>query len=772
MSKAIGIDLGTTNSAVALKKISTEILSNSEGELLTPSVVSIQTNKGILNKKRQLLTGKSALDWMRQDPKNTIVSVKRLMGRGFSDSEIKLMLQQKRFDYEIKAPSGSSDNSLCVVLDKQEYTPEQISAKIIEKIKNDSEKQIGENIDYAVVTVPSYFNDKQKVATRRAAALAAIKVLRLLPEPTAAAISFGVDNLQAGEAKTVLVYDLGGGTFDISILTIAEGQFIEQGKGGDMWMGGDDIDNLIRQYIYAETEQEYEIDDLNILIDHLKASDKNRFLGEIKHKVEQAKVKLSSHDTAHIDILGLLKDEEGDIVDIDVELQREKFEQLLTPFVERTISLSKQLLADINFELDLIDQVILVGGSSSIPLVIEEIRALFGAEKVLLHPRPMLAIAEGAAILAHRLSDFYECPQCGHEVAQNDKICSACQFNLEDNLIETGLLDIVHTCSHDYYLELEGGKSHKLAEQNTALPFQTQSSFKLVHHEQRLAHLRFFNHVNGKPESIGALWLCFNFSPSATEINKDKLPEIILDFEVDINNLITVAASLKDHPETKISKTLSRGGSDEQLFIELEASIEAVNKEQKGYYEVHEFLQRTLKIADQINQLIDSETGSMNKTLYNKIIKMRDIAQSIYDNNESFQGNINYASSFIDEFGHLLTKDEQAALKKRLHRFKEKTKTAELDEIVTARKALFYELDKHPLLGSLQAIANAAEIVAQNDPNQYEYFQKYINDISKSIEADDIAAINKLLGEIMPEVNNILDQQDNKKLHIFKEVQL
>lgn len=769
MSKAVGIDLGTTNSAVGLKKIETEILSNSEGELLTPSVVSMQIKTGLL-KKSKLLVGKSALDWMQQDPQNTIISVKRLMGRGFSDSEINHLLQQKRFDYEIKALSDASENSLCVVLNKQEYTPEQISAKIIEKIKKDSEKQIGEKIDYAVVTVPSYFNDKQKVATRRAATLAGIKVQRLLPEPTAAAISFGVDHLQAGEAKTVLVYDLGGGTFDISILTIAEGQFIEQGKGGDMWMGGDDIDNLIRQYIYSETEQEYEIDDLNVLIDQLRPSDKSRFLGEIKQKVEQAKIKLSSHDTAHIDILGLLKDEDGDIVDIDVELQRTKFEQLLTPFVERTISLSKQLIADIDFEMDLIDQVILVGGSSSIPLVIKEIKQLFGAEKVLVHPRPMLAIAEGAAILAHRLTDFYECPQCGHEVAQNDKTCTACQFNLEDHLIETGLLDIVHTCSHDYFLELKGGKSHKLAEQNTPLPFHTQSSFKLVHHEQRLAHLKFSNKVNEKQESVGELWLCFNLSQSAS--NKDKLPEINLDFEVDINNLITISASLKDDPDTKISKTLSRGGADEQLFLELEASIDEVNNDQKGYYQVDEFLHRSVEIAEQINQLIDSETGNINKTLHQKIIKMNKTARTIYENDESFRGNITYASDFIDEFSHLLNNNEQTTLKKNLITFKEKAKTAELDEIVKARSTLFDELDKHPLLGNLKSIDNAAELVAENDPNKYEYFQKYVQDITKAIAADDIGTINQLLGKIMPEVNGILNQQENEKLHIFKEVQI
>jgi len=772
MSKSIGIDLGTTNSVAALKKIDTEILINAEGEQLTPSVVSMQI-KGHLLKSTKILVGRHALDWMIQDPKNTIVSIKRLMGRGFSDAEIKKLLAEERFSYQVKPLSDASGQSLCVVLNKKEYTPEQISANILEKIKKDSEKQLKEKIDHAVVTVPAYFNDKQKTATRRAAALANIKVQRLLPEPTAAAISFGVDNLQPGEAKTIMVFDLGGGTFDLSILTIADGQFIEQGKGGDMWLGGDDIDDLIRQYVYSETEEENELESLSELIDKLDNRDKNRFLGELKQKIEQAKIKLSSSDKAYIDILGLLKDEDGDIVDIDIELHREKFEQLLTPFVERTISLSKKLISDINFELDLIDQVILVGGSSNIPLVVKKIKQLFGADKVLQHSRPMLAIAEGAAILAHRLSDSYECPQCGHEVAQDDTTCPSCQFNLEENLIASGLLDIVHSSSHDYFLELDGGKLYKLAEENTPLPFNAHFSFKLVHQDQRLAHFKFSNAVNEQQESIGDLWLSFDV-PHKT-FDKDNLPDIQLDFEIDINNLIRVSAVLDGYPDINISKTLSRGGVDEQLFLELENSINKVNNDDsmgKSIYTSLEFLNRSLTIADQINHLLDPDTGSMDKKIYNKIIKAHNIAIDIFDHDEAFIGNQYYISNLMGSFGNLIPDKEKKKIENKIARFEEKVNSGKLKEIQKARDEALDELDNYPILGSLMQLSSAEQIVSQsNDSNKAYYFNNAIDNIIDSLEAGYMEKAEQMLSEVLPEAFNILENRSEKKLHIFKEVQ-
>jgi len=571
-----------------------------------------------------------------------------------------------------------------------------------------------------------------------------------------------------------MVFDLGGGTFDLSILTIADGQFIEQGKGGDMWMGGDDIDDLIRQYVYSETELENELDDLPSLIEKMESRDKNRFLGELKKKIEQAKIKLSSSDKAYIDILGLLKDEDGDIVDIDIELRREKFEQLLSPFVERTLSLSKKLIADIGFEADLIDQVILVGGSSNIPLVIKEIKQFFGEDKVLLHPKPMLAIAEGAAILAHRLSDTYECPQCGHEVAQKDILCSSCQFNLEDNLIETGLLDIVHTSSHDYFLDLEGGNNYKLAEQNTPLPFHAHFSFKLVHHEQRLAHFKFSNEVNDKQESIGDLWLTFELAN--TTLDKDKLPEIQLDFEVDINNLITVSAVLEGYPDINISKTLSRGGVDEQLFLELENSISKVNADDSSndsFYTSLEFLKRSLHIAEDINQLLDPNTGNMNKSIYNKITRAHNIALDIFDRDESFIGNQNYISNFMGSFGFLLPDKDKKKVEKKMARFEEKVKTGECKEIQKARDEALDELHNYPVLGSLMDIASAEHTVSKNnDSNKVQYFNNAVQNIIESLAENNQDKTQQLLDEVLPEVYNILDNRSNEKIHIFKEIQV
>ncbi len=171
------------------------------------------------------------------------------MGRSFSDEDVQRLLQEGRYSYRIQPLESGSEQSIAAILGDEEYTPEQISAKILEKIRLDCEAALGDAVDQAVVTVPAYFNDKQKHATRIAAALAGLKVQRLLPEPTAAAISFGVDQVAEGEGQTIMVFDLGGGTFDLSVLTIADGQFIEQGKGGDMWMGGDDIDDLIRRYV-------------------------------------------------------------------------------------------------------------------------------------------------------------------------------------------------------------------------------------------------------------------------------------------------------------------------------------------------------------------------------------------------------------------------------------------------------------------------------------------------------------------------------------------
>ncbi len=767
MSKAIGIDLGTTNSVAAIKRLETEIILNAEGDPLTPSVVSCQTDKGFFKRtKTKFVVGKPALDWMAQDPENTILSIKRLMGRNVTDPEVQKLIEEKRFAYTVKRLDEGSEHSVAVELLEAEYTPEQISAKILEKVVGDAEKRLKESVEYVVVTVPAYFNDKQKHATRMAAALAGLKVQRLLPEPTAAAISFGVDALAEDEAQTILVFDLGGGTFDIAILTIAQGQFIEQGKGGDMWMGGDDIDNLITQYVYDETENEYEIDDLAALIDQLPAVDKNRFLSDLKHKVEAAKIRLSTENKAVIEILGLLKDEDGDILDIEVGLSRSQFESLLTPLAEQAVALTLQVIEEIHFDVDLIDKVVMVGGSSSIPLLIRKMQEVFGESRVLVHPRPMLAIAEGAGALAHRLSESYECPGCGQIVAQADDMCGACQFDLTANLAQSGVVDIVHTVSHDYYLALEDGSDYRLVEQNTPLPFETEAAFKLVHADQRLAHFKFYNRVSESQESIGDLWL--SFSTDGVGDGEDKVHEVLLNFEIDENNLITVSASIKDLPDVKVSRTLSRGNVDERLFLDLEESIARVNSGQHNYYTVIDFLERAVSMAQGINQVLDPATGEIDERAHQQVMRQQSVAKQLFELDATPYANLYYAEDFLADAGPILSPQNKRVLQQKIDKLKAVNETGDVEEILSARDALSEELDNHPLLLEINNIEMAAGIVARVDPSKAPRYDKYVADIHKAIERGDSDTLIKLLDEIMPDVSEVLDKYASKELRIWK----
>ncbi len=773
MTKAIGIDLGTTNSVVGIKKLETDIIRNAEGDDLTPSVVGFQKKKGLFGSS-QFIVGRPALDWMRQDPENTIVSVKRLMGRHFKDEDVQKALKEKHYPYTILALSSGSLHSVAVLLDGKEYTPEQISSKILEKIKKDCKKELGEAVEYAVVTVPAYFNDKQKHATRIAAAQAGLKVQRLLPEPTAAAISFGVDTLAEGEANTILVFDLGGGTFDISILTIVDGRFIEQGKGGDMWMGGDDIDVIIRDYVYRQTELENEIDDLSGLIEQLPTAEKNRFTADLKNKVETAKVRLSAQDSAFVEILGLLKDEDGDIVDIEVELSRTCFEALLEPFVDKCVELTRKIVESIDFEPDLIDKVIMVGGSSGIPIIVRRIEEIFGRDKILVHPRPMLAIAEGAAILAHRLADYYECPGCGQNVSKSDKSCENCDFDLMKNLANTGVVDIVHTTSHDYYLELEDGSGDLLVEKNTPLPFKTQGTFKLMSNEQRLAHFKFYNRVNDDQESIGDLWLAFDDPKEGLKPDQDsdkKRSTVQLDFEIDINNIIHVSAGLTEQDEVRASRTLSRGLADEKLFLNLEHAINEVNEAKNGFYVNIDFLHRAVGIARTINGVIDPDTGEESDAAILEAERQQQVARELVEKEGAVMGEIYYAEAFIHGYGHLLEKNNQERLQAKIQHLKDKNDRGSATSILAASDALNDEINKHGALLAVTDLDNAASLASVENPAKAPRYEKYHRDVHEALLKGETERFQRLMSEIMPEVNGFLNKQSKKELHISKGIQ-
>ena len=704
MPKSIGIDLGTTNSVAAVKKVRTEVLENSERDLITPSCVALR-NKRAHSSKSQFVVGKHALEWIIQDPKNTVLAIKRLMGRNYQDEAIQEILSHNKLRYQIKRYSRGSENSLAVVLGGKEYTPEEISAEILKKVHLDAEKALEDEVDSAVITVPAYFNDKQKHATRTAAFLAGLKVRRLLPEPTAAAISFGVDAVKGDDAKTVLIFDFGGGTLDFSVLTISGGQFIEHGKGGNMWLGGGDIDGLVSDFVVKKLAEDYQIDDIERFIENQDEKRKKRFLGELRSKAEQAKIRLSAQEKAYIDILGILKDDDGDSIDVEVELTRDHFEELIAPMIETTIKLTRKMLVEIDFTPALIDNVLMVGGSSQIPSLKTALQKEFGEDKVLIHDRPMLAIAEGAAILSHRLSDSYECPECGGTVSQSDSICKACGFELERHTIEQGILQIVHAAAHDYYVRLENDERYLFIEKNTPLPCEKTEVFKLIHPEQRLVHMKFYNTVNDKEESIGDLWLGLDQQAGDEGKRNGESLHVEIALRIDENNLVEVAAVVKEKPEMRISKYLSRGKADEMLYLSLEKTIDEANSKKYSVFVMMDLLQRALSSIRDINSTIDPETDTVNEELFRRAKLKIEKAGKMAAEGHASKPTILYAKSALGSFRSAISPKIRKEIREKVRHLEETDEDGSYEDNVNAVEELNKTLsDKLGVAGVLMEI--------------------------------------------------------------------
>ncbi len=769
MSKSIGIDLGTTNSVGAIKKVHTEVLKNAEGDFITPSCVTVKKK---FFGKPEFVVGKHALEWMKQDPENTIVAVKRLMGRNYQDKEIQNIRADRRLRYQIERHSKGTENSLAVMLGGKEYTPEEISSKILDKIRTDSESILDDTAEYAVITVPAYFNDKQKHATRTAAALAGLKVRRLLPEPTAAAISFGVDTVRGDDAQTVFVFDFGGGTFDLSVLTISGGQFLEAGKGGDMWLGGEDIDRMIADYVLQETAEENTMDDITEFIESQNEDNRNRFIGELKEKVEQAKIRLSTEDEAYIEILGVLKDSDGDSIDVDVELTREQFEKIIAPMVGRITMLTRKMLEDIHYTPDLIDKVLLVGGSSRIPSVKKAMDQEFGADKVMIHERPMLAIAEGAAILSHRLSDTYECPQCGKEVSQTEIICGNCQFNLEEYTIEQGVLDIVHSAAHDYYIHLENDEKYLFIEKNTPLPCEKTEVFRLVHSEQKLVHMKFYNIVNDEEESIGDLWLGIDTDDSIKPKIKEEGPlHVRITLKIDENNLIEVTAAVEECPDVKVSKTLSRGKADEKMFLFLEETVNEANQKKYNEYVMLDLTHRSLSAIKDINGVVSDDTGEVNEERFARAELKIEKAKKMAAEGHSGRSTIYYAEAAIEDFGPAIPPKNKIAIRKSMRRLEEMDETGgyedNLEAIESLNKVLYKKLG---VVNMLMEIQKAGDFCMENNPSKAPKFYQSIENILGAYKQDDIKKAADLIEEIMPETYKVVEEYESKAGRIYKDI--
>lgn len=597
MGKAIGIDLGTTNSVVAFKDTSVRVITTgANNEELCRSCVA-------LDKSGQFVVGNAPYkQWKRYSP-NIVVSVKRLMGTSINDAPVQRMKKERdSYPYGIRQLTGGTEDSVAVVLNGVEYTPEQISSEILKRLKEDASVKLNDEVTHAVITVPAYFNDKQKAATRKAAQLAGLKVLRLLAEPTAAAISYGADQLQPGESKVFLVYDFGGGTFDLSILVAADGKFIESGTGGDRWLGGDDIDRVLKQHVYSEVEKQKGVN-ISDAIDNLSEKEKAAFLGEMKTAIEDAKKALSVNQEATVGVYDYLEDEGGNSIDIEVTISRSQYESLIRPLIQRSIELIDKLLDEANFPIDTIDNILLVGGSSCIPLVKTMLSQKYGAEKILSSEKPMLAIAEGAAILAHSL------PVTDTE-DEDVESAPAITANPDDELVTV-------TTKHITYIEVEDAngnvKYEKIIDNLEALPLEKSKRFVTTSDKQKVVEVKLYSDSeDGTKEKNSA-----GFFTISEDLPKGS--GLLFKFSVDIDEVISV--SVKSEATGKTQKiVLSRGKFDESCLNELSGSIDQVmtNPDIEPEQKLG-FMKTVQAVVDKINSKqrdeMDEEWNSMKDNI-------------------------------------------------------------------------------------------------------------------------------------------------------------
>ena len=507
MSKVIGIDLGTTNSCVSIMEGSqTKVLENAEGTRTTPSVVAFTDN----NEK---LVGQPAKRQAVTNPENTIFAVKRLIGRNFEDDTVKKDIETVPFKIV-----NSEKGDAWIEAKGQKYSPSQISAFILQKMKETAEKYLGQEVSKAVITVPAYFNDAQRQATKDAGKIAGLEVLRIINEPTAASLAYGLDKKVN---KKIAVYDLGGGTFDISILELGDGVFEVKSTNGDTFLGGEDFDNTIVNYLVNEFKKENGID--------LK-SDKLA-LQRLKEAAEKAKIELSSTEQTEVNLPFITADKTGP-KHIALKMTRAKLEALVEDLISRTIPPCKTALKDAGLSAGEINEVIMVGGMTRMPKVMQEVKNFFGREPNK-SVNPDEVVAMGAAIQAGVL-----------------------QGDVKDVL----LLDVTPL---SLGIETLGGVSTKLIDKNTTIPTKKSQVFSTAEDSQPAVSIRV---LQGEREMASDNKLLGNFELVGIAPAPRGVPQIEVAFDIDANGIVNVSAKDKGTgKEQKIQIQASGGLSEEEI---------------------------------------------------------------------------------------------------------------------------------------------------------------------------------------------------------------
>ena len=603
MAKTVGIDLGTTNSVIAVMEAGEPVvIPNAEGGRTTPSVVAF-------TKSGERLVGQLARRQAAVNPENTVYSIKRFMGRKLDEVE----RERKMVPYKVVA---GKDGRVEVEIQGKRYTPEQISAMILQKLKTDAEAYLGEKVTDAVITVPAYFNDSQRQATKNAGEIAGLNVVRIINEPTAAALAYGLDKK---ENEKILVFDLGGGTYDVSVLEVGEGVFEVKATNGDTHLGGDDYDRRLVDYIADEFKKEQGID----------LRQDRQALQRLTEAAEKAKIELSSRIETEVNLPFITADQNGP-KHLDIKIARAKFEQLTADLTEKTIAPFNAALKDAGLAAADLNEVILVGGATRMPAIQELVKKLTNGKEPHRGVNPDEVVAVGAAIQAGVLKG-----------------------EVKDVL----LLDVTPL---SLGIETLGGVNTKLIERNTTIPTSKSQIFSTASDSQPSVEVHV---LQGEREMASANKTLGRFHLDGIPPAPRGMPQIEVGFDIDANGILNVRAKdLGTGKEQKVTITASttlnkdevqRMVKDAETHAEEDRKhrdeIEARNQADSLVYQAEKVLQEN---ADKIDPAIRSEVES----------KIEPVKQAIKDNDvERMRSSSQELAASMQKIGEAVYRQAQGA---------------------------------------------------------------------------------------------------------------